>query len=566
MIERTKRSTYLIVMLSIALLIVASITLANYLSFRNIEDNFLDEIVDKQLLKNEHSVREMQIYIKNLQDEITTLSKFPIINSNDLCTLNGKAAIKRIREKNNNDILVIDKNGDLISDCIENSEFEGFNFKNIDYYKIPKETKEIYTSNLITRGTNKEIIISAPIYSVTPLGTEVFEGVIITITKVDTLFNLFIHPYIEEGFYALYNLDSGNTIIISEKLEGSELTYDIAEKSHLLLLNEKDILVTHWDISVGNEKWRLLYITPLDTINQGLVSIQKRHIFSLLFVVIIFISIFVYVKSLYTRKEELVQKLDRANITLEKLGIRIETEDNFNKFSQADMEVSPGKIYLIKDENENTAQELFISNLNKGYAGLGIIREKPTSFKKKYNLQKTSFIWLSKEKSQNAETNLENIASLINEFILKSKKSIVLIDRLDYLILENEFESVIKLINKLKDKIQGKEIIILINTNPSLLEEKQLNQIASETYDLLGSELRNNIELSQLEIDLLRYVNENNIVNKLVSYKDISSKFAITKPTTRSKISNLQFKNLISVEQRGRFKSLKITSTGRRFI
>jgi Mn-dependent DtxR family transcriptional regulator len=69
-----------------------------------------------------------------------------------------------------------------------------------------------------------------------------------------------------------------------------------------------------------------------------------------------------------------------------------------------------------------------------------------------------------------------------------------------------------------------------------------------------------------MEIDMLYFINENNITNKLVSYKDISSKFNITKPTTRSKINGLQFKNLVSVEQRGRFKSLKITSSGRRLI
>ena len=67
-------------------------------------------------------------------------------------------------------------------------------------------------------------------------------------------------------------------------------------------------------------------------------------------------------------------------------------------------------------------------------------------------------------------------------------------------------------------------------------------------------------------MNILKYINEKNVVNKLASYKDITENFKITKPTTRVKINKLQGLDLLQVEQRGRFKSLKITSAGRRII
>ena len=69
-----------------------------------------------------------------------------------------------------------------------------------------------------------------------------------------------------------------------------------------------------------------------------------------------------------------------------------------------------------------------------------------------------------------------------------------------------------------------------------------------------------------MEMDILKFINEKNIVNKLASYKDITLKFNITKPTTRTKINNLHNLGLVKIEQKGRFKSLKITSSGRRII
>ena len=47
---------------------------------------------------------------------------------------------------------------------------------------------------------------------------------------------------------------------------------------------------------------------------------------------------------------------------LEKLGINIEVEQD--KFNQADIALESKKIYLIKEDQENHAYELFINTLN----------------------------------------------------------------------------------------------------------------------------------------------------------------------------------------------------------
>ena len=155
---------------------------------------------------------------------------------------------------------------------------------------------------------------------------------------------------------------------------------------------------------------------------------------------------------------------------------------------------------------------------------------------------------------------------MIEEFIKKSEKSVILIDRLDYLITENRIEDVIKRIHDLKDLALSYECIIILSINPDLVGEPQLKSIEAETVDLYGKHLRSKVELSDIEMEILKFVNGRNVINKLISYKDITNNFKITKPTTRVKIGKLQNLGLLQVEQKGRFKSLRITSAGRRLI
>ena len=83
---------------------------------------------------------------------------------------------------------------------------------------------------------------------------------------------------------------------------------------------------------------------------------------------------------------------------------------------------------------------------------------------------------------------------------------------------------------------------------------------------MYGKSLKSKVELSSLEIDVLKFVNDNNTKNKLVAYKDITERIGVTKPTTRAKINRLLNLGLLTVDKRGRFKSIKITSAGRKII
>lgn len=573
------KSNRLLLVILVSLIILGAVILTDFISFSNIQKTIVSQLRENQMTETEYAASQIETHIIQVKDELVTLSKFPVMESIDISKCSGNMRIIHEKIEGKIDSLLrVDKDGNVI-ECSSPSfsNYLGLNIKNKDYFKVPKETNEPYITGMVREGSSKQVVVSAPLFETTeytpyPNFIGEFKGVLLSIVEVDKLYDLYIYPILDEDktLFLLINPDNNETIIGSENIEYSRIKGSFPEDNLGIetiagFEGLGETIITSSDIVLGHERWRLIALTPLKNVGKDIKSVQNRHFFSLAFITLITTATLFFLISLYRSKEDVQLKLDKATITLEKMGIKAEVEKD--KYSQADIALESRRVYLVKEEDENNAHELFISSLNMGFAGLGIVREDPRAIKKRYNLQKTPFIWLANTKTEGipSETDIDNLFKLISEFVEKSDKSIVLIDRLDYVLSENSFERVIRRIHSLKDLALNHECIIILSVNPELVDEPQLKAIEAEAIDLYGK-YKSRVELSDVEMGILKYVNENNVVNRLVSYRDITSNFKITKPTTRARIKKLQALGLLQVELRGRFKSLRITSTGRRMI
>ena len=564
----------------ISLVIIGAVILTNFISFSGVEDTLISQMANNQQIKTEYAASQIEEHIRQVKEELTTLSKFPVMETLDISQCSGDMKIiHESIEGKINSLLRIDENGNIV-ECSSPaySSYIGLNVKNKDYFKVPKETEEPFIAGLVSQGTNQQIIVSAPLFETTkytpyPNFVGEFKGIFLSIVELNDLYNIYIRPLIEQeqSSFLLVNLENEDTILKSNNIEDYaaikiQLLGNTSDNKILNIKGYGKTIVTSSNFGVGSKIWRLYILTPVKAVRGKIESVQRRQLISLGFVTIIIVGITSFMIKLYTSKEEIQEQLEKASVTLEKFGISIGIERD--KYAQADVILETKKIYLVKEDEENHAHELFISSLNRGFAGLGIVREDPRNIKKRYNLQKTSFIWLTSSNVEGipCETNIDNLFKLISEFIAKSEKSVVLLDRLDYILTENKFEDVIKKIHSLRDIVSSYESIIIISVNPELTGEQNLKALEAETIDLYGKHLRKKVELSEMEMNIIKYVNDKNITNRLASYKDITENFKITKPTTRAKINRLQNLGLLQVEQKGRFKSLKITSAGRRII
>jgi hypothetical protein len=142
-----------------------------------------------------------------------------------------------------------------------------------------------------------------------------------------------------------------------------------------------------------------------------------------------------------------------------------------------------GTCLVLKTKDVDTAYRSYL-DLKKKQDGQGMIisRVYPERLLKKYLLDDSTLLWLSYEKTDSSidPSSLDKLEYLIYDFVSANKGSIVLLDGMEYLILQNTFEETLKFLQSLSDHIILNGAILIIPLNPASLDEKQLSLIERE--------------------------------------------------------------------------------------
>jgi hypothetical protein len=141
----------------------------------------------------------------------------------------------------------------------------------------------------------------------------------------------------------------------------------------------------------------------------------------------------------------------------------------------ADYVLKNGASYLVAGEKPDLAFGVLSHALAGGAIGLCVTRAFPDDISKDYELGETPILWLSRD-TKRANINPTNLGAIILEvqrFIkdAEGKESVVMLDGLEYLIVQNDFSKVIKFVQNLKDTISVGGSKLLIPFNLAALEE-----------------------------------------------------------------------------------------------
>ncbi|MCX6650821.1 MAG: isoleucine--tRNA ligase [Methanomassiliicoccales archaeon] len=140
-----------------------------------------------------------------------------------------------------------------------------------------------------------------------------------------------------------------------------------------------------------------------------------------------------------------------------------------------------GYSYLIKDDRSDRSYQLFMDQVKKGSKGYCVTRNYPLKIRGKYELGDTPIIWLSnvgKEDSLRPK-DLEKLSYSLEQFLSKGK-GVVLLDGLEYLITNNNFLTVLRFVQSLRDQVAINSSIMLMVLNPSTLDANELNLLEKE--------------------------------------------------------------------------------------
>ncbi len=143
-----------------------------------------------------------------------------------------------------------------------------------------------------------------------------------------------------------------------------------------------------------------------------------------------------------------------------------------------------GKGYILAEDGRKRSFETLISEMEEGSNGLCFTRTYPPNLKKQYDLSGAKVHWLSRDfdKGGMVPTNLGAIFSQVEKFLSENKggRNFILIDGLEYLIAQNDFRKVLKLIHSLTDSVGVGRTTLLIPFNLQSLDERQAALISGD--------------------------------------------------------------------------------------
>ena len=134
-------------------------------------------------------------------------------------------------------------------------------------------------------------------------------------------------------------------------------------------------------------------------------------------------------------------------------------------------------VYLVEEEKPEKAYDMFTDLVRHGFKGFGICRTHPQKIREKYALEKTPVMWLSeierKQVEQVGPQDIPKLIYLVSEFIKRAQPAVVIVEGLEYLVVQNDFKSVLKLIHTLSDYVATSQSILLLPVNPHALPQHQ---------------------------------------------------------------------------------------------
>jgi hypothetical protein len=154
--------------------------------------------------------------------------------------------------------------------------------------------------------------------------------------------------------------------------------------------------------------------------------------------------------------------------------------------------VRAGWLYILKDKRLEQPIAVLKQRLMDGAKTLCILRSHPDNIKTKYGIE-CQMIWLTKTEACPVDdcqqtriefvspTELPRLNSLIKAFLSESRGGVILLEGLEYLITQNDFKSVLKFIQGVKDQVILTKGIFLVPFDPTVLDPKDLKALERET-------------------------------------------------------------------------------------
>jgi hypothetical protein len=135
-----------------------------------------------------------------------------------------------------------------------------------------------------------------------------------------------------------------------------------------------------------------------------------------------------------------------------------------------------GLMYVVRERKPFLSYKLFENTLADNVPGLCVTRQFPDKVREAFELKDTRILWLSHTpgKDHHNPTSIGTLATIISSFIERYDRCVVLIDGLEYLVINNGFQQVLRFAEHINEQVMQSRSTVLIPISPNAFSEKEL--------------------------------------------------------------------------------------------
>jgi len=145
-----------------------------------------------------------------------------------------------------------------------------------------------------------------------------------------------------------------------------------------------------------------------------------------------------------------------------------------------------GLAYIVEEDRPKLCFEIFADLVLHGRHGLAVVRTHPDKLRDKFRLKKTPMVWLTNTIAERSiySTDLDQIPLLIGNFAASTQNGVVLLEGIEYLLRNNSFSRVMRMLEFVVDKIAASSSSLIISICPSCMATKEL-KFLERTADII---------------------------------------------------------------------------------
>jgi len=221
-------------------------------------------------------------------------------------------------------------------------------------------------------------------------------------------------------------------------------------------------------------------------------------------------------------------------------------------------DLEEGSLYLVKEAAPVLSLECFRELLRAGYRGTALSRSPPGSLSFE-DAPPFEHRWIStRERYGSLGPDLTVIERWLEGL---GRNHAILIDRLDYLISENDFEGALHFVHRLREMAYLHGHIIIISLDPATLATTELRAFEKEARE---TRARSEKGLPEDLLEVLKHVFRQNGLGIKPTMREICSELGLSRPTARKRLRNLVRAGHLLLGASGRTKVVELSEKGRR--